>query len=268
MFDCEVAELDAEAAADAIAQAHRLRVRLEGRLLELAAHWADLHDHPRLRGWRAVPGGERLRRPGGEGTPEVIDFSAADLGALQETTSGAGWSMMADALDLRHRLPRLWAAVLAGRVRTWKARHIAQATRHLDPAAVDRVDAALDGLVPALPWIRCQSVLAAAIMAADPQAAEAWAAAEEARRFVRAGRTDEHGLKLLIAKATAGEVIWFLAMVDRIADILAADGDPDPVDVRRSKAIGILAQPAVALDLLTRHHDDPSTNPAPAADPN
>jgi hypothetical protein len=53
-------------------------------------------------------------------------------------------------------------------------------------------------------------------------------------------------------------------MVNRIADILQAEGDPDPVDVRRSKAIGILAQPADALRLLLDHQSVP---PHPADPP-
>ncbi|MET0996050.1 MAG: hypothetical protein ABWY20_19085 [Mycobacterium sp.] len=64
------------------------------------------------------------------------------------------------------------------------------------------------------------------------------------------------GLKLIIARATAGDAIWFKATIDRIADILADQGDQDPVDIRRSKAIGILAQPAQALQLLCQHQHD------------
>jgi hypothetical protein len=73
---------------------------------------------------------------------------------------------------------------------------------------------------------------------------------------VRLGRGTEHGLKLILARAAAGDAIWFKATIDRIADILARHGDDDPVDVRRSKAIGILAQPAEALRLLCEHQDD------------
>ena len=67
------------------------------------------------------------------------------------------------------------------------------------------------------------------------------------------GQSDEFGLKTLIVRATAGDVIFFVAMSDRIAACLLADGDTDPVDVRRSKAVGILAQPALALALLEKH---------------
>ena len=48
----------------------------------------------------------------------------------------------------------------------------------------------------------------------------------------------------------------------RIADILARHGDIDPVEVRRSKALGILAQPAEALQLLCEHQDDDWDGPA------
>lgn len=47
--------------------------------------------------------------------------------------------------------------------------------------------------------------------------------------------------------------MWFLATVNRIADILAAQGDLDPVGVRRARAVGILARPAEALQLLIDH---------------
>ena len=112
-----------------------------------------------------------------------------------------------------------------------------------------------------------QTKLEAAIMEADAHAAEQRAAAAAQERFVRLGRTSEHGLKLIIARATAGDAIWFKATIDRIADILARQGDEDPVDMRRSKAIGILAQPAEALRLLCEHHDDDWDGPAEPEDP-
>jgi hypothetical protein len=84
---------------------------------------------------------------------------------------------------------------------------------------------------------------------------------------VRLGRSSERGLKLIIGRATAGDAIWFKATVDRIADILARrQGDTDTIDVRRSKAIGILAQPAHALQLLCQHQDDDWDGPTEASD--
>jgi hypothetical protein len=68
---------------------------------------------------------------------------------------------------------------------------------------------------------------------------------------------------LLIAKANAGDVIWFMATINRIAEILKLQGDMADVEVRRSKAIGILAQPALALQLLWefRNQQHPRSDP-------
>ena len=107
-------------------------------------------------------------------------------------------------------------------------------------------------------------------MEADPAAAEQRAKMWEAERFVRTGRTGEGGLKLLVARAEAGDVIWFMATVNRIAEILRLEGSADTADVRRAQAIGILAQPARALELLFAHQgdqvrtDDPDVEPDPA----
>ena len=49
----------------------------------------------------------------------------------------------------------------------------------------------------------------------------------------------DDGLKTIVAKAAAGDAVWFLATMNRIAEILAARGDTDPVGARRARAVGI-----------------------------
>ncbi len=191
--------------------------------------------------------------------------------------------MIADALDLRHRLPLLWAALEAGTVRAWQARHVAKRTRAtgLTLAQAREVDRTTTPYLATLPWGRFVDLLEARIIAADPAAAEARREAAELDRFVVTGQSTEHGLKTLVAKATAGEVIYLVAMVDRLAQILQLEGDQSPVGVRRSKALGILAHPARALALLrkyetpsvveeracerSRNHRPPTTIPLPPA---
>jgi hypothetical protein len=68
---------------------------------------------------------------GGESTPEVSEYCAAGLGALQGTGMAAARALIADALDVRYRLPRWWGRVLTGGVRAWQARRIAGQTRVL-----------------------------------------------------------------------------------------------------------------------------------------
>jgi hypothetical protein len=86
------------------------------------------------------------------------------------------------------------------------------------------VDHALSDFVDMMPWPRFATLLSAAILQADP--ALAAERAERARSTQNVFSFDsEDGLKTIIAKAAAGDAIWFMATVNRIADILAAEGD-------------------------------------------
>jgi hypothetical protein len=250
-----LAELDAAGTlAAAEANEHTL-ITAEVRRLQLAAHWADLHPGDAVQ-TRRIPGTQRPIRVGGDGTPTIGDFAPAELGCVLRISDGSASRLIGDALDLRHRLPMLWAAAQAGQVPAYQARHIATTTRYLAAEQAGLVDQRLAPSLGAVPFGRLQTLLQAAIMAADPDAAEQAAEAAATQRFVRLGRESEHGLKLIIARAAAGDAIWFKATIDRIADILGREGDHHPIEVRRSKAIGILAQPAEALRLLCQHQDD------------
>jgi hypothetical protein len=123
----------------------------------------------------------------------------------------------------------------------WQVRKVAQATRHLHENGAQHVDAAVAPFIGSLPWNRFVALLQAKIIEADPKAADEQAKIWEAERFLRSRSTEQSGLKLLIAKANAGNVILFMAPVNRIADILRLRGDFDTADLRRSKGIGILA---------------------------
>ena len=268
MFENDLVEWDASATlAAAEANEHTLIIA-ETRRLQIAAHWADLHPGDAVAESR-LPGAEYPVRLGGDGTATVGDFAPAELGCVLRISDGAADRLIGDALDLRHRLPEIWAAALVGRVPAYQARRIAAATRHLSVEQAGWVDAQLAPSLGAVSWGRLETLLQAKIIEADPVGAEQRAALAAQERFVRLGRASEHGLKLIIARATAGDAIWFKATIDRIAEILALRGDSDSVEVRRSKAIGILAQPARALQLLCEHQRDEwdaATEPAAAAD--
>jgi hypothetical protein len=266
VFENDLVELDAaQTLAAAEANEHTL-ITAETRRLHIAAHWADLHPGDAVVESR-LPGTEHPIQLGGDGTPTVGDFAPAELGCALRISDGSASRLIADALDLRHRLRQTWAAAQAGQVPAYQARHLAAAIRHLSVEQAKWVDARLAPSLGAVSWGRLQTLLEAASYQADPVGAEHQASAAAQQRFVRLGRASEQGLKLIIARATAGDAIWFKATIDRIADILARHGDTDTVAVRRSKAIGILAQPAEALQLICRHQDDDWDGPGEPADP-
>ena len=261
MFD-STAELPAVRTADLaglIEQNHAELVSAECRMLQLACSWADAH-YLDSGSEEYQPLIQRACAWGGEGTPEVSEYCAAELGALQGIGIMAARSLIADALDVRYRLPRLWGRILTGGVRAWQARKIAEQTRCLSWQACADVDHALSDFVGMMPWPRFARILSATILEADP--ALAAERADRARMAQDVFSFDsEDGLKTVVAKAAAGDAIWFLATVNRIAEILAARGDTDPVGTRRARALGILAQPAEALQLLIEHQDDPTDQP-------
>jgi hypothetical protein len=245
--------------------------------LRLVGHWCDLQstdprDDPRPDPTVPLPSGsDRLVRLGGEGTPRVRELSLCELGIARGVHVLSARAVAADVLDLRHRLPRSWEVFLAGRVDAWLVRRVASLTRELSLAAVAVVDtaaaAALAGEAPG----RVLSIVEAKIIEADPAAHQAKVEAEKRRRFVSLTRTDETGLRHVIARVTAGDAAYVDAVVGRVADILA--GRPEhadaPRDLLRSLAFGWLARPAELLRLLLEHTDpEPAaeTDPDPAPD--
>lgn len=109
------------------------------------AHWADLH--PGV-GDTSILGADE--QPGGDGTPAVAAFTAEPLAHALAETPRAAQALLADTLDLRHRLPRTWEQVHALMVPVAKARQIAQKTRELSFEGAQWVDRQLLGRAGAL----------------------------------------------------------------------------------------------------------------------
>ena len=225
------------------------------RKLRVAAAWADVHsqvEHP--------DGGiltERLVPYGPVGCPPVAETCAAGLALAFHTSvqSAKGW--IGDALNVRHRLPRLWERVLAGGVYAWKVRELT--ARIIDKLLHDQVEL--------VAWTRFTKILDATLLQVDPTTYGEREAKAAAQRDVRATQSSD-GLRTLVARGTSGDVTMFLALVDAIAEALADEGDEDPYPVRKSKAIGIAAYPDRAQDLLSRgrHREDVIKDPWYAVD--
>ena len=254
MFDTSwIDDLDRKATLVAAAENCRARLESDAAQMRLAAHWADLYSADAAEEvGRTLGGLERTKRLGGDGTPEILEFAAPEFGAVQDMHPVAAENLMRDCLNLRHRHPLLWARSDHAQVPSWKAREVA---KRVDAADLSRaqamwVDEQTTPFITTLPWTRFSDVLDAKIIEADPAAENARRKAAAAERFVRTGQCNEYGLKTIMARCDAGDAIWFMAMVDRIALILQAYGDGDSMDVRRSKALKVLANPAYALRLL------------------
>jgi hypothetical protein len=127
---------------DEVALLHESQRRTEVLILKAAVRHADLN-HPSMLdpAHAGLPGRERAVRLGGVGTPSVREFAPAELGARLQLSSYAAGRLIADGLDLRHRLPRLWHRVEAMQVRVGHARYVARRTRDLSAQQAGFVDA-------------------------------------------------------------------------------------------------------------------------------
>jgi hypothetical protein len=253
MIDEDVRDLGVEGVLDAVETWHATQVEAEVRIFTAAAHFADLH-HPDSRPDRAgrvLPGGERGIRLGGAGTPTVWEFAPAEFAARIGKSPYAGRALIADALDTRHRLPRLWARVGAGEVPVCYARHVAQQTRDLSVEGAALVDAGVaeyaDGRIT---WSRFESLVAAKVVEADPDAAAERERAAAEEEFAKVGRTNAHGRKTLYVRSASAAIIRVDATITYLAHALAALGDTDTEDTRRAKALLVMANPVQAVQLL------------------
>ena len=251
----EVERLDLDACADALAAGVEVQRRAAAERLALAAHFADLH------GPGSAPNRYVRMMPGGsDGTPEVSEFAADALGPLIQQSTRSAAALLRDALDLRHRHPRLWEAVMTGGVDDWKARKVAQACEELTLEQAVWVDAVTVEAVIGLPFGRAIGVVEGKVLAADPSGHDAAAELASRSALVRAGRSDAAGLRMLHARTSAGDVARLDAILGHLADHLRRTGDDDDLQRRRAKALGLLANPALACVYLSGASARPSVD--------
>ena len=254
----------------------------------VAAHFADLHPvvpggqragygDPGLRvgdGHGGDLGSERYGPLAGAGTPAVAEFAPEELAAALGVGGHAAKALIGEALELRHRLPRLWALVQAGRLQAWKARAVATETIAVSPTAAGFVDrhlahlAARNRIPGPGPLAR---LVHEALLRCDPEVAAAREHAALDKRGVWASHRESTATTTLTIVADTPDALAFEHTVTEVATGLGALGDPDPLDVRRARAIGVLADPQRCLDLLTgpgsRPLDRRRTRPAVRARP-
>ncbi len=245
----DLSDLDAAGLLAAASGAVRVRRAAEVRDLEVLVQWAVVHSgdpsHP----------GDSLVRLGGEGTPRVQEFCLGEIALARGTGVTATLNAAADTLDLVYRLPEIWGACLRGEVELQIARRVAKLSRHLPADKVGVVDRAVARIIGSESGGRVLAVAEAKIIEADPVLHEERVEAEKRRRYVSSSRTDEYGLRTVIARVEAGDAVWVEAIVARVAEIIAPRHPDATADELRAIAFGWLARPAELLALLLEHRD-------------
>jgi hypothetical protein len=177
-------------------------------------------------------------------------------------TCDAVGSYLTDVIELRYRLPHLWAGVLAGEVTPWRARAIAQATVALTPAAagfVDEQTAWCANRVTPAQLIRLVDHARARFMP-EALAKDISDAADRRHVTFTTDQVSYDGTIHLEADLEIPDALGLAEAVSAGAARLAALGSQDTLDGRRATALGDLARHQPALEF----EDDTE---APAARP-
>jgi hypothetical protein len=246
-------------------------------LLELAGRWADLHPPESIHSAAtfAVAGCEHEEPIAGEGAPLVAEFCIAELGAVLGMSSTGAKKLIGHALELRHRLPRLWAQVQSGVVPAWQARSVAEVTIHTVPAltveAARFVDAQVAAVAGRVAPAQLDRLVAEAIKRYDLAAADPASDPEDGHlhvdpRHVTINEEDVHfaGTMRVEAELDIADALDLGHAVAQGAAQQKALGSTESLDVRRAKALGDLARTQTALDLLT---GSPAPDRASGPDP-
>ncbi|GAA5112632.1 hypothetical protein GCM10023339_15970 [Alloalcanivorax gelatiniphagus] len=235
------------------------------RQLHLAARWADLHPPESIHtaATFAVPGCEHEEPIAGPGCPTVAEFCVAELGAVLGISTTAAKKLIGHALELRHRLPRLWAAVQSGTVPAWRARSVAEVTIHTSPALTPEAAAWVDAQVAAVAGkvgsAQLDRLVAETIKRFDLAEADPTSDPEDGYLHVDPRHATVHdedvhyaGTMRLEAELDIADALDVDRALAQGAELRKALGSTEPLGARRAKALGDLARTQTALDLVVQ----------------
>ena len=230
----------ARAVLAAVREARAAADREEIRILELALDWAAIHGP----GDAESLGFERGVLVAGEGTPEVGEFCAHEFAAALNLSTESGRSLIADAVELAHRLPRVWARVKAGDLPPWRARRISSSTFCLPPEGADYVDRHVARFAHKVGIAQLDRLVEEALVRFDPAQAEQrrLESADNRHVTIYTNHVGFDGTVHLQGELDLADALDLDAALSDGAARLAELGCQDSLDVRRAHALGELAR--------------------------
>ncbi len=182
----------------------------------------------------------------------MAEFCIAELAAAIGISTDSGRALIADALELKYRLPRVWARIHTG-LQSWKARRIAQATLGLSREGARFVDGQVAAFAHKIGPAQLDRLVEEAIARFMPDLALQNAEQAADRRHVtfHHQQVSFNGTTLVEGELDLADALDLDAALSRGAEQLKLCGSTDPLDVRRSIAAGDLARRQLALDLAS-----------------
>src|SRR3954471_15334903 len=226
--------------------------------LHAAIAWAAMHSVDSMDDAACYPGLESELALAGPGAPLVAEFAVAELAVALRVTTDAGRAFLGLAMELRYRLPRVWRRVTDGDLAPWRARKVAEQTLTLSMEAAGFVDTHVAAFAHKISHARLERLVEEAVTRFMPaEAEERRRAAAEHRHFdIHTNHTTAEGVVDVTGTLDLADALDLDAAVTRGAADLKDLGCQEPLDVRRSLAVGVMARRQLTLDLNPREEDD------------
>jgi hypothetical protein len=249
---------DLDSSADVLRVAREARaaaMRADAVLLTAAVTWAEQHPPESIdeaATW-ITPGGDTGLTLAGECAPLVAEFCIAEFALAIGRSTDGGRALLAAAVELKYRLPRVWARMQTGELEAWRARRIAEATLNLTQEAAAFVDAQVAPFAHRIGMAALERLVDEAIVRFMPEkAAEDAEKAAEGRHFtIDHQQVSFGGTSQITGELDLADALDLDTAIAKAAHELLTLGSTDSLDVRRSIAAGQLARNQLALDLTT-----------------
>ncbi|GAB3662327.1 hypothetical protein GCM10027596_23560 [Nocardioides korecus] len=270
----EVPDLDEPTDVLAYARDRRdARDHADAQLFMAAAIWGEQHPAESIHdaAWMTPTYLERPLAIAGDGAPLVAEFAIPELAAALGLSTDSGRNLIGRALEVKHRLPRLWARVVAGEVPVWRAKNIADQTITLTPEAAAHVDAQVAAYAHKVGYAAVERLVTEVIARFMPDRAreDAEKAADGRHVTFRHDRPTPDsaigGMTYLHAQLDTADARDLDHALAHEAAVLKAAGCDKSLDVRRAMAAGELGRQhtrdQLTLDLLGEAADDGVCDP-------
>lgn len=254
-----------------VRDARSLADAAEVEILWTAIEWAYAHPDPHAPAAPCLVGEHAYAAPpddrslsvdelvaagGWYGVPVLAWDAAASFAAANGMATVAGRLLIRDALILSHRLPRVWERVTAGQVPAWRARRVAATVAGQPDDVAAYVDEHVAAVAEKVGVATLDKLLDEAMLRLHAEDRELEQLDALDARWVRLHeeRMGHTGIAELEARGDWKDLADFDETLTAVAERLGEQGAPHAgtsLDVRRSIAMGVLADPAQALALLT-----------------
>jgi hypothetical protein len=172
--------------------------------------------------------------------PGVSEFFPAELAVVLNCGRGTAAVRARRAWTLRESLPATRAAMAAGELDERRANVLADVLAYTDPTIAWMVEARLLPQAAGLSLTRLKEQAIALLLELDAEAVDRGRRQATASADVRTYPSFQDGMAVLTADLPAEEAAACYALIDSLAKMLKADGDPRPIGALRAAVLAML----------------------------